>query len=228
MKIYLVGGAVRDRFLGLPAKDKDYAIEAFSYEEMKNEFLSSGGKIYLERPEFFTIRGNLPETGPADFTLCRKDGFYSDGRRPDSVSVGNIFDDLSRRDMTINAIAINIDTNEVIDPFKGIEDIQSKTLRAVGDPIKRISEDYLRILRFLRFSITKGFNIHSTVHNVLIQDKYIAGLKNISTQRIRDELFLMFSHNTLKTIDLLGFYKSIRNLIFNETEIWLEPTLKSK
>lgn len=233
MKIYLVGGAVRDSFLGIEAKDKDYAIEAKSYEEMRAEFIRLGGTIYLERPEFFSIRGNLPTTGPADFTLCRKDGFYSDNRRPDSVEVGTIYDDLSRRDMTVNAIAVNIKTNEFIDPFNGRRDIENRILRAVGDPRKRFDEDALRILRFLRFYVTKGFHISEDVTSLIRREETAKKLHNVSVERIREELHKMFSCDTMVALEVLMDYDWVRHVIFdeinfNDNKIWLEPTLKER
>ena len=92
VKVFRVGGAVRDQFLNRPNKDVDFAVEAESYEAMKEYIVANGGKIYLETPEFFTIRGKIPNPGDADFVLCRKDGQYSDGRRPDSVSHGTIIE----------------------------------------------------------------------------------------------------------------------------------------
>ena len=90
MKFYLVGGSVRDKLLGLKPKDKDYVVDAKSYEEMKSAIIEHGGNIFLETPQHFTIRALLPKIGAADFVLPRIDAFYSDGRRPDSVSVGTL------------------------------------------------------------------------------------------------------------------------------------------
>ena len=79
VRVFKVGGAVRDQFLNRPNKDVDFAVEAESYDVMRNYILENGGKIYLETPEFLTIRGRMPDLGDADFVLCRKDGKYSDG-----------------------------------------------------------------------------------------------------------------------------------------------------
>ncbi len=102
VKIYLVGGSIRDQLLGLKSKDLDYAVEAGSYEEMR-DYIKENGKIFLETPEYLTIRAHLKNGEPADFVLCRKDGEYSDGRRPDKVTPGTLYDDLARRDFTVNA-----------------------------------------------------------------------------------------------------------------------------
>src|SRR6187431_1537064 len=102
---YLVGGYVRDEILGVQSKDIDFAVEAKSYDAMKEDILRRGMTIFQERPQFFAIRARHPQMGGVDFTLCRKDGFYSDYRHPDDVRIGDIYDDLARRDFTVNAIA---------------------------------------------------------------------------------------------------------------------------
>jgi len=118
-----VGGCLRDEFKGIPSKDVDFAVEAPSFEAMRDELIEDGFEIFEERPEFFTIRAKVPKGNPledrtrvADFVMCRKDGPSSDGRRPDFVEPGTIFDDLARRDFTVNAIARNAITGEIIDP----------------------------------------------------------------------------------------------------------------
>ncbi len=80
MNIFLVGGAVRDEIMGRQPNDQDFAVEAESFEAMKQDIIAQGGKIFQEKPEFFTIRANMPGIKGADFVLCRKDGPSSDGR----------------------------------------------------------------------------------------------------------------------------------------------------
>jgi len=82
VKFYQVGGSVRDKIMGIKPHDIDFAIGAESFGAMREAILAMGGKIFLEMEKFFTIRANLPELGSADFVLTRKDGSYSDGRRP--------------------------------------------------------------------------------------------------------------------------------------------------
>ena len=159
IKFYQVGGSVRDDLLGFPSKDIDYSVEAPSFEAMKSEIVNRGGEIFLEKPEYLTIRANVPNMGACDYVLCRKDGAYYDGRRPESVEIGTIRDDLARRDFTVNAMAINED-GELIDPHGGKVDLLHKTLRCVGNAHERFSEDYLRMLRAIRFCIT-AFRLNS-------------------------------------------------------------------
>ena len=227
VRIYQVGGSVRDKFLGVPSKDIDYAVETESYENMR-DYILSRGKIYLETPQYFTIRAHVDGLGDADFVLCRKDGEYFDGRRPDTVEVGTLADDLARRDFTMNAIAIDIETNLMIDPYSGHLDLQEGIIRCVGDPHARFSEDALRILRALRFSITKHMIIHHSVETVFGDRDLLDLLDNkISWERKKDEMFKMFKYDTLRTIRLLNRYPTIMELLLDKT-LWLEPTLKER
>ena len=225
IEFYKVGGWVRDKLLGQEPKDLDFAVEAESYEAMRQSILGRGGEIYLERPEFFAIRGRLPEYGAADFTLCRKDGFYSDNRRPDSVEVGNIYDDLSRRDFCCNAIAQN-ESGNYLDPFGGIEDIKGKVLRAVGSPRERLCEDPLRILRACRFEITKGFKMDRDLHDILMHDHLVIDLlKTVTKERVYEELKRCYLFDTRLTLMFFDYYWSIERLIFENFPIKLEPKI---
>lgn len=221
IKLYITGGAVRDKFLGLKSKDIDYSVEAPSYEAMK-KYIESQGKIYLETPEYFTIRAKMPNLGDADFVLCRKDGAYSDGRRPDEVEMGTIYDDLARRDFTINSFCIDVETNKVIDPFNGLEDLKNKIIRCTGS-VERIKEDSLRMLRAIRFSITKGFSIDNSIIKILEKDYVL--LYNISVERIREELLKCFEFDTVLTLNTFDKFKDLRNYIFNKFPMILKPSI---
>lgn len=225
---FKVGGAVRDSFRGVEPKDIDYAIEAPSYQEMKEYVLSLGTEIFVEHPEFVTIRGFLNKT-PCDFILCRKEGEYHDNRHPSSCEPGSIIEDLSRRDFTMNAIAIDCDSGEVIDPFGGRLDIAQHTIRCVGNAYDRFKEDALRIIRALRFSVTFGYTMSFVTEAAVVDLIHL--LENISTERIRDEMMKMFKHDTIQSMRTL--YNLLGNqglsYIFNEkTKLWLLPTMKDK
>lgn len=237
VKLYKVGGCVRDEILGIPSKDTDFAVEAPSFQAMKEYIEAEGGKIYLAKPEYFTIRAKLKGID-ADFVLCRKESGYSDGRRPDKVEVGTIYDDLARRDFTVNAIATlvadsdtnkkvsphELQTDDFIDPHGGREDLVNRVLRCVGNPIDRFGEDSLRIMRAIRFAITKGFSMDKSVADALWNPDIVKGLANVSTDRIREELLRCFAHNTLKTISMLEYYPMVRDIVFYDNKIWLKPT----
>lgn len=223
VKIYKVGGCVRDKILGIPSKDIDFSVEASSYEEMK-AYILGRGKIFVEKPEYLTIRAMINGEA-ADFVLARKDGAYHDGRRPDTVEVGTLHDDLARRDFTMNAIAEDEDGN-FIDPFNGIADIKARLIRCVGNTEDRLKEDALRMLRAIRFLITKDFTIHNDIAQFMFHNAEL--LKNVSEDRIRDELSKCFAANTLNTMIYLGTFPNLRNYIFKETKIWLKPTSEER
>ena len=141
MKIYLVGGAVRDKLLGIPVKDRDWVVVGSSPDEMKEKGFKQVGKDF---PVFID-----PKTGE-EYALARterKSGHGYTGFEFDTNSNVTLEEDLARRDLTINAIAQDEDGN-LIDPFNGQEDIKNKKLRHVSDAF---SEDPLRVLRVARF-----------------------------------------------------------------------------
>lgn len=223
VKFYLVGGAVRDKLLGSKSKDLDYSVEAPSFDAMRQEIVKRGGDIFLETPQYLTIRARVPNLGAADFVLCRKDGAYSDGRRPDEVIPGTLADDLARRDFTMNAIAQDEEGN-LIDPHNGQKDIVEKTIRCVGSPYKRFQEDYLRMLRAIRFSVTKEFGIEQETSWAIHDLKDNAG--KVSVERIREELYKAFMYDTPKTLNALSHYGLLQVLFNNSLGLKLKPTLE--
>jgi len=226
IKIYLVGGTLRDQLLGLSiGKDLDYAVEAPSYEAMRDYILANGGTIWQEREQYLTIRAKMPKLGDADFVLCRRDGFYSDGRRPDNVTVGTIYDDLARRDFTMNAIAQDVETGEYIDPHNGRTAITVGLIRCVGNSFDRFNEDPLRMLRAIRFSITKDFQIVNETEVCLYNDKLINKLNTVSVDRVRDELTKCFKANSYKTLLALNKFGRLTYTLFKlYPQLWLKPT----
>lgn len=147
MKIYQVGGSVRDKFLDIKSNDIDFAVEANSYDIMY-KYLEKNYIIVFENKKFFTVKVRGKNGLYYDFVLCRKENSYSDGRHPDLVKMGTIIDDLARRDFTMNAIAID-DQGTIIDPFGGQDDIANKVIRCVGST-DRLLEDSLRLIRAIR------------------------------------------------------------------------------
>lgn len=220
MKMFQVGGTVRDYFLGLKCKDYDFAIEAPSFQHMRDGLLAQGFKIWEERPQFFTIRAHIPKTHwastfakDADFVLCRKEGTYTDGRRPDSVQVGTIYDDLARRDFTMNAIAIDPD-GHYIDPHNGLQDINDMVIRFVGEPMDRIREDGLRVIRALRFQITKRMHLAESVRDAISTIDAAYALQKVSRERINDEMNKMFAVDSLWTVRTMAEYPMLEAWVF--------------
>lgn len=193
---YMVGGCVRDSLLGILPKDYDITTSAKPNitESLFEKTIPTGIEhgtvtVVLEKENF-------------EVTTYRTEGSYIDNRRPESVSfVSNIKEDLSRRDFTINAFAYN-DQEGLVDYFNGLTDLNNKVIKAVGDPNIRFKEDALRMLRAIRFSAQLDFTIET---NTLTAIKNNCDLiKNISVERIRDELCkILISDNPSKGIILL-------------------------
>lgn len=270
MKLYEVGGCVRDELMGRESNDIDFtvvlepdevppagtAVVFDPYESMNCKLRDMGFKIFLETPEFLTTRAQFPKNDitafkdrdgwhkvegnrraglTADFVLARKEGEYSDGRRPDSVQVGTLEDDLARRDFTMNAIAKyswsddDSDGATYIDPFNGRQDINDGVIRAVGNALDRLTEDALRAVRALRFHVTLGFRIDHdlmfAMQTASVLDA-IAGTR-ISDERIKDELNKMLKVNPVASIMAMNKFPALTAAMFNG-RVNLEATMKQK
>lgn len=182
---YIVGGSVRDSILNRPIHDWDITTNALP-EQIKEIFMEQHGvqviPTGLKHGTLSLIINNIGY----EVTTFRCDGDYSDGRHPNEVRfVKNIVEDLSRRDITINAIAYNYKKG-IVDPFQGMQDIKNKIIRCVGNPYDRFNEDGLRILRVIRFMSQLNFEIDEYTFEAI--GKCNSNLNNISKERIRDEL----------------------------------------
>lgn len=227
MRVFEVGGAVRDKLMGLDPKDFDFAVECDKFEDIIEHIESSGGKVYLSTPEFYTVRARLNNID-ADFVWCRIEGPYSDSRHPDWVKPGTIYDDLARRDFTMNAIAIDEDGN-YIDPHSGILDIDNRRIKCVGNTEDRMNEDALRMIRAIRFSITKDMKLSYPIMKFLDNISSINLLSSISTDRIREELTICFSYNTYRTLRTFNRFSNIEAYLFGvDKQIWLKPTTEKR
>lgn len=224
---YLVGGAVRDFIIGKESSDLDFCVVCPSFESMRDMLLKDSCEIFIEKPEYLTIRCHHPKFGAVDFAVARKDGDYSDQRRPDEVFLANdIVSDLSRRDFKMNAIAINMASLSITDPFGGQRDIENGIISCVGKAIDRLHEDKLRILRALRLKITLGFDLDNELEYAISKHDTVCGLKSVSVERIREELAKMFNYSTLDSLKTMESYPLVRDIAFDK--IKLIPTLKSK
>lgn len=247
MQMYLVGGAVRDKFLGKSPRDIDFTVELDEQDRWINDsafynrpFMCMvlglerrGFKLVVETPEFFTARGSFPKRMAgeweqhagkfADFVLARKESDYIDGRRPGKVEIGTLYDDLSRRDFTMNAMAMGSD-GTLHDPFRGTDDLINGYIRAVGVPAVRIAEDKLRALRAIRFAITMNFDIEPELHEVVKS----TDLVGVSEERVMDELNKMLAFDTRSTIARLEMdFPGLADRIFSGS-ISLEATMKKR
>jgi tRNA nucleotidyltransferase/poly(A) polymerase len=227
-RIFDVGGFIRDELLGKHSKDRDCTVviegagDDLSVEDgfalMRDHLVAEGFTIFVEQPEHGTIRANPPAKGdlPADFVLAREDGPYSDGRRPDWVKIGTLASDLDRRDFTLNALAREVGTDVIIDRHNGLADLEAGVLRFVGDPADRIREDALRVMRAVRFSVTKGFTFAPETTEALADPAVPELLAAISEERRAGELRQMFAHaGTSVVLDVLsGLPTDLRDAMF--------------
>ncbi len=188
-EVYFVGGCVRNLILGQKPKDWDLTTNA-TPEDLQAVFPDS---FYDNK--FGTVGIPLPivledeHPGVVEITTYRTESSYKDHRRPESVSWGKtIEEDLSRRDFTINAMALRFvqDTQVLIDPFNGQGDIVLKLIKAVGNPDERFKEDALRLLRAVRFGAQLKFGIEEKTLKAITQNASL--IEHISGERIRDEL----------------------------------------
>jgi poly(A) polymerase len=234
-KEYLVGGAVRDEILGLSNKDLDYVLvfeeldENQTAEECFNDMyknIQERGEIFLSTPSCYTIRykDNLTKE-VKDVVMARKEIGYIPNTRTPIIKPGTLYDDLIRRDFTLNALAKN-DDGMIIDYFNGIEDLKRGYLRTPLDCKVTFDDDPLRILRAIRFCITKGFWIGPVMDGVIQDYDYENKMGVVSIERIREELYKCFKHDTIKTLKTLHEYPTLRNYIFKDNTLWLKPTLE--
>jgi tRNA nucleotidyltransferase/poly(A) polymerase len=242
-KMYEVGGCVRDEILGLKSKDVDYV--AVPSEELLKDVSSAhtmfgileeylkveGFEIFLVTPDCFTIRAKFPKEhkyqGVADFVMARKEVGYVPETRQPIVVPGTLYDDLERRDFTLNALAKDED-GTIIDYFDGMWALEARMLITPLDSRITMLDDPLRLLRAFRFSITKNFVISPRVWETCLMDSVVDKLdKVVSQERIRDEVYKMMKHNTIKTLDLFYDINRINpkliEIMFGRG-MWLKPT----
>jgi tRNA nucleotidyltransferase (CCA-adding enzyme) len=165
---YLAGGCVRDALLGKRPKDYDVATEARP-EQIREVF---GRRRTLAIGAAFGVMCVLPRqrgaAEPVEVATFRRDGNYSDGRRPDQVHFSSPELDAQRRDFTINGLFFDPESGEVYDFVEGLEDLHQRQVRAIGDPVARFAEDRLRLLRAVRFATTYDFRLEAGTLEALV------------------------------------------------------------
>lgn len=209
-ELYAVGGAVRDSVIGKPSYDKDYCVVGITAEKFRQLFPNS----YLRGKSFqvFDIDGK-------EFAMARTETKIGEGHKEFTIKTGEnitIIDDLARRDITINAIAQNVLTQEIIDPFDGIEDIKNKVIRATTEAFK---EDPLRVYRVARFASTLNFRVEEKT--IKLMNELKPELMTLSKERVFVEFAKALKSekpsiffNVLKEADVLDVhFKEIKDLI---------------
>ena len=183
-EIYLVGGAVRDMLRGKKIHDWDLATNALP-EDVAVFVRRCGGKVIPTGIKHGTVTV-LYKNESCEVTTFRTESDYSDGRRPDKIEyAGKIEEDLSRRDFTMNAIALRLPDGKIIDPFGGKKDIKAKIIRCVGNASERFNEDGLRPMRAVRFASQLGFKIEKNTLDAIPGALHVS--KKVSWERVRDE-----------------------------------------
>ncbi len=178
---FLVGGALRNYYAGIEPSDFDFATDATPEDIIRifRHVIPTGIKHGT-----VTV---LYKGAQYEVTTFRIESTYSNARHPDSVSYSSsIYEDLKRRDFTMNAIALDMNSGELIDPHEGIKDIKKELIRAIGNPEERFSEDGLRLMRACRFTSQLGFTIEENTLSAM--EKTAKNILNVSMERIRDEI----------------------------------------
>ncbi len=194
--LYLVGGCVRNILLEKEVKDWDFTTNATPEEILK--LLPDGFYDNTFGTVGIPIKKGEETITVLEITTFRTEKGYSDLRHPDNVSWGSsIEEDLSRRDFTINAIAIPINDGlfqqklDIIDPFDGRKDLDKRIIRAVGDPNERFKEDALRLMRAIRFAAQLNFEIESQTLSAINSDASL--IEHVARERVHDELMKIFA-----------------------------------
>jgi len=206
---FLVGGFVRDWLLGRESKDVDVVVNDF--ERAYRCLRERGYDVDEVGAAFRVIKVFLPSLPePVDVAGFRKETYDYVSRKPIVAPVNSIEEDLGRRDFTINAMAIRVlgvdkdngvIIGELVDPFRGLEDLRRGVVRCVGDCRVRFLEDPLRMLRALRFAVKTGFELDDSVVEAIreLRDE----LRRVSIERIRDEVLKCLQYGASRCVELM-------------------------
>ena len=226
-KLYRVGGVVRDEILGVKSKDVDYLVTNVAFEDLKKALEAISDKIVSTNvgESMQVIKAVIDGSEePYDFAIPRTEVYGGSGKHDDLQAFGDpslpVEADISRRDITFNAIAKDVETGEYIDPYGGIEDIKTGRIKAVRDPKERFAEDPLRMLRAIQFANRFGFEIDPVTLDAIKENVDL--IDNITGERILEEFKKAFTKGKYESnshfIDLLektGLGKHIFGNNFN-------------
>jgi len=191
-KAYLVGGCVRDRLLGITPKDFDIATDA-----RPDEVLRYFPQARLVGAQFGVVLVSEGQGIQVEVATFRSEGAYSDGRRPDAVQFeSQPALDVRRRDFSINGLLQDPVSGEVLDYVGGKADLETKIIRAIGNPDQRFEEDHLRMLRAIRFASRLGFSIESETFSAI--RRAAPRVTRISPERIREELIRILTEGAAR------------------------------
>jgi poly(A) polymerase len=177
---YFVGGCVRDFIRGYVPGDYDIVTSALPDQVMTlfSHTAAIGAK--------FGVVAVIVEHHPYEVATFRSDDIYEDGRHPSQVHFSSAKEDVFRRDFTVNGLLMDPETDKIVDYVDGLVDIEKKIIRAIGDPNSRFNEDFLRMLRAIRFAANFGFIIEPATQQAI--ERNAAKIKQISAERVQEEL----------------------------------------
>lgn len=202
---YLVGGCVRDIFLGREPRDWDFTTNA-APEQIQALFPKTVYENVYGTVAVVNEQTEDPTLKNVEVTPYRLESGYSDRRHPDLIKFSDsIEDDLKRRDFTINAIAVNLSNGaikDIIDLYSGFQDIKDKVIKTVGNPADRFNEDALRMMRAVRLAVELGFTCNQETFKAIQSHNEL--IKDVSAERVRDEFTkIIMSSNPKKGLELL-------------------------
>jgi len=215
---YYVGGCVRDSYLDLPPKDIDLLVAGVHIDDLCAS-LSKIAKIDVVGKSFGVIKANFGDE-TVDIALPRTERSTGAGHRDFAVVYDPylpVEQDLARRDFTMNAIAVNVLTGGVIDPFGGRDAILRRYIRVAGDPRQRFVEDPLRMMRAVRFSSTLGFELVPSTSLVIRQLSYLVA--SVAQERLGEEMSrLLMGKNAAKVLGQMNAYLGLMDYVIPEFE----------
>ena len=203
---YFVGGCVRDFVRGNIPGDYDIVTSAHPDQVMAqfDHTVAIGAK--------FGVVAVIVENHPYEVATFRSDDVYEDGRRPTQVHFSSAKEDVLRRDFTVNGLLMDPATDEIIDYVDGRADIEKKIIRAIGDPDVRFNEDYLRMLRAVRFAANLDFTIEQATQKAI--ERNAAKIKQISAERLQEELSKILTRGGARRgFELMAQLGILRNIL---------------
>jgi len=216
-EVFIVGGAVRDVLLNKTTKDIDIVIRQVAPRTLQR-VLRSLGDVELVGKSFGVFKW-MPRRWKGehiDVALPRRDHAFGTGGYKDvkiqSDPKLSLEEDVKRRDFTVNALAYNVKAKKLEDYVGGLSDLASKTLRTVGDPVKRFREDFTRMLRGARFSIQLGFELEARTAKIMrimmyhINDQNTRGEWKVPREMVAKELIRMFTMDTVRAFDASYYF----------------------
>jgi len=203
---YFVGGCVRD-FIRKVVPD-DYDIVTSAHPEQVTAIFPRTVAVGAK----FGIVTVVVHGHPYEVATFRSDDVYVDGRRPSSVHFSDSREDVLRRDFTVNGLLMDPDTGEIIDYVGGREDVEKRIIRTIGDPGKRFNEDYLRMLRAVRFAANLNYELDAATGEAI--ERHAVKITRISAERLQEELNKILTRpGSRRGLELLARTKLLREIL---------------